>query len=170
MITKYIKGDITETELKYIAHGVNCQNVMGSGVAKALYSKFPKVKTKYHEFCKENDISLLGLVNIVYNNEDKTIFNCFTQQFYGYDGKRYVNYPAIVDCFRAVCDEILVYQPFIGAKPDYRLAIPKIGCGLAGGDWNIVEQLINDTVGDDLEIWVYELEEKKYNKINGDPG
>ena len=38
-----------------------------------------------------------------------------------------------------------------------KIAIPKIGCGLAGGDWNIVEQLINDTVGDDLEIWVYEL-------------
>lgn len=35
MITKYIIGDITETELNYIAHGVNCQNVMGSGVAKA---------------------------------------------------------------------------------------------------------------------------------------
>jgi len=27
MITKYVNGDITETELKYIAHGVNCQNV-----------------------------------------------------------------------------------------------------------------------------------------------
>jgi hypothetical protein len=26
--------------------------------------------------------------------------------------------------------------------------------------------LINDTVGDDLEIWVYELEEKKYSKRN----
>lgn len=46
------------------------------------------------------------------------------------------------------------------------LAIPKIGCGLAGGNWTFMEQLINDTVGDKLEIWVYELEEKKTSKGN----
>ena len=34
---EYIIGDITETDCEYIAHGVNCQNAMGSGVA------FPKI-------------------------------------------------------------------------------------------------------------------------------
>lgn len=37
------------------------------------------------------------------------------------------------------------------------IAIPKIGCGLAGGNWEFMEQLINDTVGNKLEIWVYEI-------------
>jgi O-acetyl-ADP-ribose deacetylase (regulator of RNase III) len=44
MITRYIQGDITETELDFIAHGVNCQNTMGSGVAKALFTKWIGVK------------------------------------------------------------------------------------------------------------------------------
>lgn len=148
MITRYIKGDITETELKYIAHGVNCQNAMGSGVAKALFTKWPEVKSHYHEFCQNGggflgNVQLIELLNV-------NICNCFTQLDYGYDGKRYVNYAAIVKCF----NQLKVISFHINK---YKLAIPKIGCGLAGGDWNIVEQLINDTVGDDLEIWVYEL-------------
>lgn len=151
MITKYIKGDITETELRYIAHGVNCQNVMGSGVAKALFTKWPEVKKRYHSYCewiKERDEYLLGSIASVMCG-DKVVYNMFTQLFYGYDNKRYVNYAAIVKCF----DRLLS----IKHRFDGPLAIPKIGCGLAGGDWNIVEQLINDTVGDELEIWVYEL-------------
>ena len=153
MITKYIKGDITETELKYIAHGVNTQNVMGSGVAKALFTKWPEVKSDYHEFCKYHaKEGLLGRVCYVHvecKDHQKIIANCFTQEHYGYDGKRYVNYSAIVSCFSTL-------RRTFGGQGEI-LAIPKIGCGLAGGDWDIVEQLINDTVGDDLEIWVYEL-------------
>lgn len=148
MITKYIKGDITETKLKYIAHGVNCQNKMSSGVAKALYEKFPMVKDSYHVWCS-GDIkpeSLLGDAVIV-DTDDKIILNCFTQLDYGYDGKRYVNYGAVSKVFNCIKDT------FRGEI----LAIPKIGCGLAGGNWEFMEQLINDTVGNDLEIWVYEL-------------
>jgi O-acetyl-ADP-ribose deacetylase (regulator of RNase III) len=64
-----------------------------------------------------------------------------------------------MECFKSLVSGL-------SGEKENIVAIPKIGCGLAGGDWNIVEQLINDTVGDDLEIWVYELEEKKYSKRN----
>ncbi len=153
MITKYIQGDITQTELKYIAHGVNCQNKMGSGVARALYEKFPKVKTQYHTFCAPVGYKheLLGRVHKV-EYPTKTIYNLFTQLNFGYDGKKYVNYAAIVQCFTKLLNQCNIQEP---------IAIPKIGCGLAGGDWKFVEQLINDTVGDDLEIWVYYLDEGK---------
>ena len=135
MITKYIKGDITETELNFIAHGVNCQNVMGSGVAKALYKKFPEVKKEYHEFI---DLMLkyaviphkylLGEVNMVQSG-DKVICNCFTQEHFGYDKNiRYVNYYALAQCFDTIKRNL---------PEGSVLAIPKIGCGLAGGDWEI---------------------------------
>jgi O-acetyl-ADP-ribose deacetylase (regulator of RNase III) len=155
MITRYIFGDITETELRNIAHGVNCQDKMGSGVAKALFTKFPEVKEEYHKYNKRwKPEELLGKVcDVLLDNKD--IYNCYTQFNYGYDGKRYVNYPAIVDCFR----ELRYLEE--SEQMEGPLAIPKIGCGLAGGDWNIVEQLINDTVGDKLEIWVYEFPNEK---------
>ena len=162
MITKYIVGDITKTELKYIAHGVNAQNKMGSGVAKALYEAFPQVKEQYHLYMKgKSPSAFLGRLQRV-DCGDKYVFNMFTQENFGYDGKKYVNYYALVSCFAILKTFRCISGP---------IAIPKIGCGLAGGDWNIVEQLINDTVGDDLEIWVYELEDsQKRDGRNGDLG
>lgn len=157
MITKYVHEDITTTELEYIAHGVNCQDVMGSGVAKALFEKWPEVKAKYHAYCSNVPIiKRLSTVEPV-KVGDKTIYNCFTQYKYGTDGKKYVNYYAVAHCFKML--SIALHGKTI--------AIPKIGCGLAGGDWKFMEQLINDTVGDQLEIHVYDNTPKpRWSKRN----
>ena len=158
MITRYIVGDITETELKYIAHGVNCQNVMGSGVAKALFTKWLDVKTEYHKFCAlvaQTPEERLGSAEPVHVEDGKVIYNMFTQLNYGYDNKKYVNYAATSNCFRLLITD--------GVK---QIAIPKIGCGLAGGNWAFMEQLINDTVGDKVEIWVYELNTTNFSGKN----
>lgn len=154
MITKYIKGDICDTELQYIAHGVNCKGVMGAGVAKALYERFPVVKTRYQDYLRHECEGLtpsehLGTLCTAYDEKShKRIINLFTQLKYGKPVRVYVSYTAMVSCFRRLV-EIL--------PPGEKIAIPKIGCGLAGGNWYIVEKLINHTVGDKLEIWVYEL-------------
>ena len=162
MIVEYIKGDITETELSVIVHGVNCQNVMGSGVAKALFTKWEEVKWKYHAYCEHKEIinsnpdeyyeELLGDVDFVCVERDendktkKTIVNAFTQFDYGYDNKKRVSYWAISNCFKYIND-------FYSGK---KIAIPNIGCGLAGGDWDIVKVLIDDATPD-IEVYVYEL-------------
>jgi hypothetical protein len=49
---------------------------------------------------------------------------------------------------------------------ELRLAIPKIGCGLAGGNWTFMEQLINDTVTDKIEIWVYDNSQVRSSNKN----
>ena len=149
-ITRYIKSDIRDTELLYIGQGVNCQNTMGSGVARALFEKWPEVKEQYHEYCgmyfDQFPSQMLGIVDEVPLEGGKTVLNMFTQVRYGYDDKRYVNYGAIAKCFLAVD-----YKEHVK-----RLAIPKIGCGLAGGNWVIVKEIINDCTPN-TEIWVYEL-------------
>ena len=68
------------------------------------------------------------------------IANAITQKYYGSD-KRHVNYSAVVSCFEEALSKARAY--------DYDLHFPKIGAGLAGGDWNIIEQLINDCDPDD---------------------
>lgn len=45
---KTVIGDVVEASEDIICHQVNCQNVMGAGVAKALYTRFPQVKQSYH--------------------------------------------------------------------------------------------------------------------------
>lgn len=152
MITRYIVGDITETELPYIVHGVNCQDKIGSGLAKVLFTKWSEVKRQYHSHNKNYKPE--DLLGTIYKVRNTPVINAYTQLYYGYDGQKYVNYNAVAMCFTE-----LKKMRFVTP-----IAIPKIGCGLAGGNWTFMEQLINDTVGDKLEIWVYELEEKKNSR------
>ena len=154
MIVKEIKGSILDAPQLFIAHGVNCQNKMGSGVAKVLFENHPKIKTQYHEFCdyvtKEySSTELLGMADPVIC-ETKIIFNCFTQFKYGYDGSLYLNYEALEECL----SEVVERMRYIGGK---ELAIPKIGCGLAGGDWEKVKKIINEQTSDIIDVYVYYL-------------
>ena len=139
MVIAEINKSILETDIQYIAHGVNCQNVMGAGIAKAIYTKYPEVKSSYHKF--EN--KKLGSIDRVKTHKGNVVFNLFTQEFYGRDGKLYVSYKAIEDCFTR-----LIYRT-------NAIAIPKIGCGLAGGDWDKVKSIIDKVTGSDLDVYVY---------------
>lgn len=147
MIVKEIKGNILDTDIDTIAHGVNCDNQMKSGVAKVLFTKYPEVKTGYHATLGlKGSMGLDPLGDIVgIDVGDKKIINCHTQRTFGYDGKRYVNYDAIYTCFEHIANQ---YD---------EVAIPKIGCGLGGGDWEIVKFLIDKATGDKCKIYVYHL-------------
>lgn len=156
MIIREIKGNLLDTHLNFIAHGVNCQNKMGSGVAKALFTKYPQVKEMYHKYYEESihlaingQEDFLGTVQPVDVDDGKIVFNLFTQENYGYDGSLYVDYNSIKETF----DILTKKCNYVNA-----IAIPKIGCGLAGGDWDIVKTIINKSTGEDLDVYVYYLE------------
>ena len=61
--------------------------------------------------------------------------NCITQNKFGTD-QRYANYGAIQECIK----RINLY--FKGAGFVQKVAFPMIGAGLAGGDWQIIERII----------------------------
>ena len=143
----------TDGHENFIAHGVNCRNKMGSGVAKAIFTEYPEVKEEYHKFWNEkahlegwSGENFLGVVQQVSVHDGKIVFNMFTQLNYGYDGKLYVDYNAIKKCF-----DYLVENCYYVKK----IAIPKIGCGLAGGEWEIVKEIINESTKDKIEVYVY---------------
>jgi len=147
-----IKGSLLDTPCKYIAHGVNCQGVMGAGVARALFEKWPEVRREYLKFFNRSmrlvvygQEELLGCVNEV-KCGDKIVLNCFTQNHYMPRGPLHLDYDALKKCFEHI----------VKLKID-KLAIPKIGCGLAGGNWKKVKKIINEVTGDKLEVIVYVL-------------
>ena len=131
---KHIFKDITTVDKGYIAHGVNRRVVMGSGVAKALYLKWDQVKIQY--MSRKNPVPALGSIDEVIINKDIRIFNCYTQEFYGYDGV-YANLNAIVESLEKVCNV---------AKNNliHTIYIPKIGCDRGGLDWDEVEPLLKE--------------------------
>lgn len=146
---KIIKGNIVEATEPIIIHQVNCQNAMGSGVAKALYERWSEVKREYHDYCvtmAEFGLSkeeLLGQICPV-EVDGKTIINCFSQLTYGNDGRQHTDYNAVEECF----NKIVLNFPY------GTIAIPYLyGCGLGGGDWEIVSEIIEDSFGSRAVIY-----------------
>lgn len=150
---EYRKGDLLGVTEGVIAHGVNCQGVMGSGVALAIKKKYPRVFKYYNILCeseKTDTKKLLGRTLIVRAKEDEStpmVANCFTQNFYGTD-KRHVNYEAVAESFASL------YKHYnTSENPDMILHIPKIGAGLGGGNWEIISRIIEDEYKGKIICW-----------------
>ena len=47
----YKEGNLLDAQTDVIAHQVNCQGVMGSGVAKQIRDKWPRVYDSYVTYC-----------------------------------------------------------------------------------------------------------------------
>lgn len=138
-MVRIIKGDLTQSSAKYICHQVNCQGVMGSGVAKQIRGKWPEVFDKYKQACDkhaDHRESLLGQILIVRVSENTAIINIFGQLKFGRDGQRYTNFEALCRGCREIANNV---------SPGDTIAMPyKIGCGLGGGDWGRVMDMLTD--------------------------
>lgn len=154
MSVRIIEGNLFDTGAKYIGHQVNCQGVMGSGVAKQVKQRYPSAYAKYKHLCdwasEEYDRKevLLGTTqNVIVG--DKVILNIFAQDHYGRDGRCYTDYTAFRKCMQEIRSKV---------PQGSKIAFPyRIGCGLAGGDWDKVLSIVNDILSDEYEIefWKY---------------
>lgn len=151
-MVKYVKGNLLDSDCDYICHQVNCQGVMGSGIAKQIRERWPEVYSSYKELCTEFAPEiLLGTIDIVDIDHYPEVINIFGQLTCGYDGKRYTSYDAFANALQQI-KECIPYGLHIG--------FPKnIGCGLGGGNWKVVSALIEEILGDKYDVYIYELEE-----------
>jgi O-acetyl-ADP-ribose deacetylase (regulator of RNase III) len=139
------KGNVLDSKFQVIAHQVNCQGVMGAGVAKAVKNKYPEVYEEYRSYCDEdlND-EIFGTCLAVEVNDGKVIANLFGQNEYGV-GVVQTNYKKLHSALVEL-KEYMIENGLITLSFPYM-----IGCGLAGGDVAVVEVLIRD-VFDDSDI------------------
>lgn len=124
-----------------IAHGANCQNVMKSGIAPRLCESWPQLRAADLETVKGSRLKL-GTYSMAYSNENKLhLFNLYTQFTWTgrKQGKRDLDYKALSECFYWLNE----HYAWESAQQDKPLGIPMIGAGLAGGDWDAIEQIIN---------------------------
>jgi O-acetyl-ADP-ribose deacetylase (regulator of RNase III) len=128
-----------EGHFDVIAHGANCFCTFGAGIAKAIKDTFPEAYTADLS-TKKGDYSKLGNLSLakVERKEHKfLIANLYTQFFYGTakqpkDSKE-IRYKAIEDSLKKLKKQV----PY-----DASIGLPKIGAGLAGGDWEIIRKII----------------------------
>lgn len=146
-MVKYVNGDLFSTEADIIAHGCNCRGGYGSGVAYTMAKTYPRAKLLYLEKYDEDGWDL-GDVQFVLQRDGKYVANCATQDAYLPRGMCHADYPAIRTCMEKV-------KKFAKDK-GLSIAMPKIGSKLAGGDWNLIEKILEE-VFVDYDVTVYYL-------------
>jgi O-acetyl-ADP-ribose deacetylase (regulator of RNase III) len=124
-----IKQDILKIERGVICHQVNCQGVMGAGLALAVRQKWPSVFRAY-----KNSKLRLGDCLIEEAGLHLYVANLAGQDRYGRD-KQYTDYYALAAALKqadnfAEEQELQLYVPY------------KMGCTLGGGNWQEVTKII----------------------------
>lgn len=114
---------------RVLLHICNTQGVMGSGIALEIKNRIPSAYAAYKD-CE----SVVGLYLGGISCSGK-VANLHAQRNYG-RGTRHLNYGALVSCFRSFIER---YDYHYGEE----VVIPHLmGCDRAGGDWEIVMELI----------------------------
>lgn len=123
------QGNLFDAPTGYICHQVNCRGVMGKGVAKTFKEKYPEAFTRYNWFCNNYTArTLLGKI-MVYKN---TICMFAQDDYRGQ--KRNTNYIAFDDCCSKIKEVV---------SPNDIINMPYgIGCGLGGGDWEKIFNIL----------------------------
>lgn len=138
---KIIEKDITTIDFGVIVHQVNCQGVMGSGVAKALRDKWPKIFDSYKTMCNVY-LSLLGKIDVCEIKENLYVVNLFGQNDYRSNhqlSKRFTNYGA----WEVALPSLRNYIEDNGLPE--RIYFPyNVGCDRRGGDWRIISAMIEE--------------------------
>lgn len=139
---KIIEQDMLALDKGILFHQVNCQGVMGAGIAAALAAKYPGLEPEYRELCLKYHFrheDLLGKVFLYTVTPELRIANVFGQGGVS-RSSRQTNYDATVEAFeRIVKAQERVHSPFNGK--DFYFPY-KMGCGLGGGNWQIYSAII----------------------------
>lgn len=157
MPIKEITGNIIglgETgQLDGWAHGCNCMHAMGSGIAGQVARRYPSVPQVDIQRSIRGDVTKIGsythavCASIVDPGILFDVYNLYTQKTPSYNGEDVFEYDAF---FHALTDLNTEITQSYTHPETYRLGIPKIGAGLAGGDWGRIQSIIYTAFDDSV--------------------
>ena len=156
MEINYLKGDATAPSVKgnkIIAHVCNDLGGWGKGFVMEISKRWSEPESQYrawHRNRSKNDFAL-GSVQFVPVEKYITIANMIGQRGVKRGSKGVpVRYEAIRECLMLVAEHAL--------ETDASIHMPRIGCGLAGGKWDLVEPVIMETlVSKGILVYVYDI-------------
>lgn len=158
----YVQGDLFEMVEPgvMIPHVCNNENKWGRGFVVPLIDNYLVARTAFDKWYRgeipDVDPCVLGGTQIVVVDENVYVANMVAQVFYGTPGSlrmtRPLYYNKLVNCMESVAEACV--------QLNCRILAPKFGSVLAGGNWDFVECLIQDTWGD-LDVTIVEYTPKK---------
>jgi O-acetyl-ADP-ribose deacetylase (regulator of RNase III) len=148
---KTVSGDLIQLamggEFDVIVHGCNCFCTMGAGIAKGIKAAFPAAFDA-DRATSRGDRAKLGsctFAEVDLNGTLLVVVNAYTQFDYRGSGPK-VDYDAVRSCFRWIREQ----------HSGKRIGLPKIGAGLAGGDWERIAAIVGEELaGEDVTVVEY---------------
>ena len=151
----FVKGDIFESPARVLVNPVNCVGVMGKGLALEFKKRYPAEFDVYKDLCQNEEIEPGDCIILTdeetATTDQKLILAAATKGHW--KNKTELEY----------VEQILDNIQIVGILTPGRLrsiAIPKLGCGCGGLDWEtqvrplVVEYLSSKDIR--MDIYVYE--------------
>lgn len=154
---RLVGGDATDPQAngpKIIAHVCNDIGAWGKGFVRAVTGRWPEPEQDYRQWHvdrADNDFGL-GAVRLVQVEPDIWVANMIGQHGikHGAAGPP-IRYEAVAQCLASLADNTV--------RMEASVHMPRIGCGLAGGEWSKIEPLIEEhLVGAGVSVTVYDFE------------
>lgn len=153
---KYKSGDATAPEgdgHKIIAHICNDIGGWGKGFVVAISRKWKEPESNYRRWYAERDQNdfELGAIQVVSVADDISVANMIGQRdIRRRGGTPPIRYDAVRICLSKLREHALTLEASIH--------MPRIGCGLAGGEWKEIEPIIHDELSKhDVCVTVYDF-------------
>lgn len=153
----YVVGDALEPRgsgNRLVAHVVNDRtpNWGGHGFAMAVKRRYPEAQEDFQHWVSEDRARLsLGKTHTARVESETWVATMVAQKGYGATtrGPR-IRYEALGTCLREVGRT--------ARQLNASVHMPRIGCGQAGGDWNVVEEMVLvEVCNGETPVFVYDL-------------
>lgn len=145
-ITIVSNGDIFNTECEALVNPVNIKGVMGKGLALAFKTKYPAHFENYKRACQSGEMTTEKV--LAYQEINGPMIICLATKADWRDSSK-------IEYVSAGLDDLAKQIKALGVRS---IAIPKLGCGLGGLDWNKVRPLIVEKMStiDGIDVEIYE--------------
>ncbi|HED38074.1 MAG TPA: Appr-1-p processing protein [Ignavibacteria bacterium] len=145
----YVTGNLLESKAEALVNTVNTVGVMGKGIALQFKNTFPNNFKLYVKACKDGEIKIGKL----FVTEDESMFT----------GKKIIiNFPTKTTWrkpseYSYIEKGLTDLKKIIHLKNIKSLAIPPLGTGNGGLNWNRVKQILENHLSDvNCDIYIYQ--------------
>lgn len=155
---KHIKGNLLDRPegINIIIHQANINRTMGSGIARQIADRWPKVERQDND----HNHSLGSYESVPFRKNGQwefSVINLYGQSIKSLSSAGIpTDYNAVIKAFTELNQDALVSKER-GTKIIF--GVPKyMGCALGGGNWEIYSKIIEETIGKNFEVVCVEYE------------
>lgn len=153
---KYVTGDATipiTGNNNFIIHVQNDVGAWGAGFSGAVGKRWPAAENAYRLWYRQKNNFKLGEIQVVNVQSNISVINMIAQKgLRSVDNPKPIDYDALRTCLDKVGELVSDDKGSIHA--------PRFGAGLAGGDWEVIEEMIQELlIKRGINVTIYDLPE-----------